>query len=42
VLAANPLTIPSTLAGVSFTELRAGDSSGQLSWLWARINTGTY
>ena len=37
-----PLTIPSTLSGVGFAALRAGDRNGSLSWLWNRLNRGGY
>jgi hypothetical protein len=42
LLARTPLTIPSTLSGVSFSALRAGDRNGSLSWLWNRLDRGTY
>ncbi len=29
---------PGTMTGVSFTQLRAGDKDGSLSWLWQLLN----
>jgi hypothetical protein len=37
-----PLQVPAELAGVSFDDLRAGDRSGDLSWLWSRLDLGQY
>ena len=42
VLTAAPVTIANTLGAVTFSELRTKDNSGELTWLWARVNTGTY
>jgi hypothetical protein len=42
VLTRAPLTIPSGLTGVPFTDLRAGDTSGELAWLWKRVDSGSY
>jgi hypothetical protein len=40
LLAPAPVALPETLSGVSFRELRNGDSTGELSWLWQRVDTG--
>ncbi|MFY0578993.1 hypothetical protein ACN28S_36225 [Cystobacter fuscus] len=37
LLSPTPLTVPSTLSGVSFQALRAGDNDGSLRWLWALL-----
>jgi hypothetical protein len=37
-----PLTIPGTLTGVTFQDLRTGDKNGTLSALWTTVNTGSY
>ncbi|EPX64512.1 hypothetical protein D187_003248 [Cystobacter fuscus DSM 2262] len=37
LLSPTPLTVPSTLSGVSFRALRAGDNDGSLRWLWALL-----
>jgi hypothetical protein len=37
-----PITIPSGVSGVTFREMRAGDPSGALSWLWQRVDSGAY
>jgi hypothetical protein len=42
VLARAPEALPSTLSGVTFQELRDGDNAGTLSWLWSRVNDGSY
>jgi hypothetical protein len=42
VLCAAPVSIPSTLTGVTFRELREKDRSGTLSWLWQRVDSGAY
>jgi hypothetical protein len=42
VLSPKPLTVPSSLAGATFAELRAGDRDGTLRWLWARIDAKKY
>jgi hypothetical protein len=42
VLCAAPVSIPSTLTGVTFRELRDQDRSGKLSWLWQRVDSGAY
>jgi hypothetical protein len=42
LLCAAPVTIPSTLTGVTFRELREKDRSGVLSWLWQRVDSGVY
>ena len=42
VLTAAPVAVPSTLTGVSFTELRTGARNGSLGWLWQRLNRGVY
>jgi hypothetical protein len=42
LLTREPIILSSELTGVTFREVRAGDSSGVLSWLWDRIDSGTY
>ena len=42
LLARAPVTVPATLTGVSFSELRAGARSGALAWLWNRVDGTTY
>ena len=42
VLAAAPLTVPAGLTSVPFRELRTGDRSGDLGWLWQRADSGAY
>jgi hypothetical protein len=42
LLARAPLTIPNGVSGVTFRELRSGDQSGALSWLWQRVDSGAY
>ncbi len=42
VLSAQPLVLPTSLSGVAFTELRSKDRSGQLDWLWRRLDQGAY
>jgi hypothetical protein len=42
VLTARPISVSAGLAGVSFRELRSGDSSGELRWLWQRVDAGSY
>jgi hypothetical protein len=42
VLSAAPLGLPNGLSAVSFRELREGDRSGKLSWLWQRLDSGSY
>jgi hypothetical protein len=42
VLSTAPVALPSGLAAVTFRELRAGDADGSLSWLWTRVDKGTY
>jgi hypothetical protein len=37
-----PITIPETLQGLSFADLRAGDLDGSLTWLWRRIDRRAY
>ncbi len=39
LLSPTPLEAPDAIAGVSFEELREGDRTGTLSWLWARIDS---
>jgi hypothetical protein len=42
VLSPEPLALPAGAEGVSFGELRAEDRSGELSWLWQRVDSGEY
>jgi hypothetical protein len=42
LLCAAPVTLGSGVSEVTFEDLRAGDLNGSLSWLWTRINTGSY
>ena len=42
LLCAAPVTLGTGVTGVTFADLRAGDLSGALSWLWNRVNTGSY
>jgi hypothetical protein len=42
VLTAEPITLEAGISGVTFRELRAGDISGELSWLWQRVDAGAY
>jgi hypothetical protein len=42
LLTAAPVAIPTTLTGVPFRDLRAADRSGTLSWLWQRVDSGSY
>jgi hypothetical protein len=42
LLTSAPVALPGTLAAVTFRDLRAGDLAGDLSWLWQRVDTGTY
>ena len=42
LLTRTPLSLPSEVSGVTFRDLRAGDVNGTLSWLWQRIDSGTY
>ena len=37
-----PVVLAATLTPVTFRDLRAGDISGDLSWLWQRVDTGAY
>jgi hypothetical protein len=37
LLSPSPLAVPTTLSGVTFQALRAGDNDGSLSWLWALL-----
>jgi hypothetical protein len=42
VLAPTPLELAPGVAGVTFEELREGDRSGELSWLWRRLDEHRY
>jgi hypothetical protein len=42
VLTSTPVALSGGVSGVPFAELRAGDQSGALSWLWQRVDAGTY
>jgi len=42
LLSPAPATVPATLTAVTFRDLRAGDRTGDLSWLWQRIDSGAY
>jgi hypothetical protein len=42
LLAAAPLAVPSGISSVTFAEMRARDSTGELSWLWERVDSGNY
>jgi hypothetical protein len=42
LLSSVPYRIPDDISGVSFQELRAGDLSTQLSWLWQRLDSEHY
>jgi hypothetical protein len=42
LLTREPIAISSEITGVTFREVRAGDASGVLSWLWQRIDSGAY
>jgi hypothetical protein len=42
VLTRTPVALPSGVSGVTFRELRSGDSSGDLAWLWQRLDRGAY
>jgi hypothetical protein len=42
VLTRTPVALPSDLSAVTFRELRTGDASGELGWLWRRVDTGSY
>jgi hypothetical protein len=42
LLSSQPLQIPSDVLGVTFRELRTGDLSGALTWLWTRLDAGSY
>jgi hypothetical protein len=42
VLSAEPLQLPAGVGGVSFDDLRAGDRTGDLTWLWDRVDRGAY
>lgn len=37
-----PLAVPANVDAVTFDQMRAGDRDGMLSWLWARVDNGTY
>ena len=37
-----PVALPGALTPVTFRDLRAGDRTGDLSWLWQRLDTGAY
>jgi hypothetical protein len=40
LLSSTPITIPNDVSGVTFRDLRAGDQTGTLSWLWQRVDSG--
>jgi hypothetical protein len=42
LLSGEPLELPPELDAVSFDALRAGDRSGELRWLWERVDAGRY
>jgi hypothetical protein len=42
VLTSAPVTLSAGLSGVPFADLREGDRSGALGWLWQRLDSGTY
>jgi hypothetical protein len=42
ILTRDPIVLSSEIIGVTFREVRAGDASGVLSWLWERIDSGRY
>jgi len=42
LLSCTPLTLPGGLSGVPFRDLRTGDESGALHWLWQRVDSGAY
>jgi hypothetical protein len=42
VLTRAPVPIPDDISAVAFREMRAGDQSGALSWLWKRVDSGVY
>jgi hypothetical protein len=42
VLTREPIAIPGDVAAVTFREMRAGDTSGALTWLWDRSDSGSY
>jgi hypothetical protein len=42
LLSPKPIAVSSALDGIAFADLRAGDSDGTLSWLWSRLNNGSY
>jgi hypothetical protein len=42
LLSAQPLELTDGLSGVTFRELRAGDRSSELGWLWQRLDSGNY
>jgi hypothetical protein len=42
LLTPSPVAIPGALAAVPFRDLRDGDLTGELSWLWRRVDTGAY
>jgi len=37
-----PVALTSGVSAVTFRELRSGDQSGELSWLWQRVDRGSY
>lgn len=37
-----PVALPEGVSGVSFRDLRSGDVSRSLSWLWRRLDAGAY
>jgi hypothetical protein len=42
VLARAPLTLTGGVSAVTFDDLRSGDNSGALTWLWNRVNGTSY
>jgi hypothetical protein len=42
VLTSAPVAVPGGISGVPFADLRTGDQSGVLSWLWQRVDSGRY
>ncbi|HMJ15457.1 MAG TPA: hypothetical protein VK524_28775, partial [Polyangiaceae bacterium] len=37
-----PLALPANVTGVDFRALRQGDLNGSLTWLWQRLDSGSY
>jgi hypothetical protein len=42
VLTSAPIALTGGLSAVTFRELRGGDRSGELGWLWQRVDSGAY